>query len=81
MYSVYVTDKFSDLGLVGVIGIKGNLLDLFALSCRALGRRIEDSMLAFVKSKAVTDFNFVSTFKNDELYEILKNQFTQATKE
>lgn len=36
LYSVTVSDKFSDLGLVGAIGIEGDMLDLFVLSCRAL---------------------------------------------
>lgn len=33
---MYANDKYSDLGLVGAIGMNGKCLSLFALSCRAL---------------------------------------------
>ena len=35
-YSVFVSDRFADLGLVGAIEIEGDILTLFSLSCRAL---------------------------------------------
>lgn len=38
---------FSDLGLVGVIGIENGKIDLFSLSCRALGRNIEKDMIKY----------------------------------
>ena len=47
LYSVAVSDKFSSLGLVGAIGVEENTLDLFTLSCRALGRNIEEMMIDF----------------------------------
>ena len=52
LYKLYITnvaDKFCDLGIVGVVGVYGKKeaaeLDLCCLSCRALGRNIENVML------------------------------------
>lgn len=45
---VRVTDKFSDLGISGAICIKQNCIELFCLSCRALGRNIENEILDYV---------------------------------
>lgn len=68
LYSVFVSDKFSDLGLVGVIGTKGDFMDLFSLSCRALGRNVEEKMLEFIIANNVLYYNFISTYKNDSLH-------------
>jgi FkbH-like protein len=47
-----VADKFGDLGLTGIVslepdGKKGQIVD-FLLSCRVMGRRIEEAMLSTV---------------------------------
>jgi FkbH-like protein len=67
LYSVTVSDKFSDLGLVGAVGIEGDMLDLFALSCRALGRNIEDKMIAYIKNHCIKTIYKVSSEKNSVL--------------
>lgn len=67
VYSVSCSDKFSDLGVIGVIGLRQSELDLFALSCRALGRKIEDEMISFVKKRGISTYRFKSTFKNEAL--------------
>ena len=71
LYSVSVSDKFSDLGLIGTIGIDcntdGNILDLFCLSCRALGRNVENKMLQLVNEYKVKKFEFISTGKNSNI--------------
>lgn len=67
IYSVYVSDKFSDLGLVGTIGIEKETIDLFSLSCRALGRRVEDKMLKFMSSQNIKNIYFSETNKNQEI--------------
>ncbi len=50
-YSVCVSDRFSDLGIVGAIEIENDTIILFSLSCRALGRKVEfvDQSFAFYK--------------------------------
>lgn len=72
LYAVYVSDKFSNLGLVGAIGIQKNEVDLFSLSCRALGRSVEEQMLEFIKKQQVSKFSFVTTHKNRDLYNKIK---------
>jgi surfactin family lipopeptide synthetase A len=48
--TVNVSDKFGDYGLVGLLIVIGKeselLIDTFLLSCRALGRNVEDVILA-----------------------------------
>ena len=75
LYSVYVSDRFSDLGLVGAIGISGNVLDLFSLSCRSLGRGVESMMMSFVKNNEVLEYRFVPTIKNRKIREDLFENF------
>lgn len=71
LYSVYVKDKFSDLGLVGTIGINNSCLDLFSLSCRAFGRNVEKFMLDFAFKDNITEFEFFSTSKNLDIEHML----------
>lgn len=71
LYSVKVKDKYSDLGLVGVIGINDNNLDLFSLSCRALGRGVEERMIDYIYQRSINEIVWSSTGKNDELWEKL----------
>lgn len=49
MLAISASDKFGDMGLVGVLGVElkdgqGMLVD-FILSCRVMGRKVEDAML------------------------------------
>ena len=71
LYTVYLSDRFSDLGIVGVIGIENNCLDLFSLSCRAMGRGIEEKMLHMVE-KEIDNAFFAETGKNQFLIDIIK---------
>jgi FkbH-like protein len=49
VWGFYVSDRFGDSGLTGVLGVssEGNRLQIvdFILSCRVMGRRIEETML------------------------------------
>lgn len=51
-----VEDKFGDNGITGVFVVKKNpsewFIDTFLLSCRIMGRRIEDGMLAEILKEA-----------------------------
>lgn len=73
LYSVFVKDRFSDLGLVGAVGIDNKELDLFCLSCRALGRKVEDKMLQLIQKKSLEKFRFMSTNKNDQVFKLLES--------
>lgn len=49
LLALSASDRFGDMGLVGVIGVavtgtQGHLVD-FILSCRVMGRKIEDAMI------------------------------------
>lgn len=47
IWCVSVADRFGDSGITGCIIINGNRIDSFLLSCRVLGKGVED---AFIKS-------------------------------
>ena len=66
LYSVCVSDKFSSLGVVGALGFISDRLELFVLSCRALGRGIECKMLEQDIIKW-TSYEFYSTGKNQQV--------------
>ena len=48
VYDFSVSDKFGDMGLIGVVIIIDNAIDSFLLSCRVLGRGIEECVLDFI---------------------------------
>lgn len=76
LYSVSVSDRFSDLGLVGAMEVENDQLTLFSLSCRALGRDIEQAMIGFISNNhQLKSFEFLSTNKNGELKKILEILF------
>jgi FkbH-like protein len=56
VYSVEVSDRFGDLGLTGVAivhtAVGAWVIDSFLLSCRVLGRGIEDALLAHIINRA-----------------------------
>ena len=79
LYSVSVSDRFSDLGLVGAIEVEGDVLTLFSLSCRALGRKVEEKMIEFISDKyQIQKIEFESTGKNGELKALLEEAFSNT---
>jgi len=56
VYSANVEDRFGDYGLTGVLIIEKKddqwLIDNFLLSCRVLGRKIEESIIGFLVKEA-----------------------------
>jgi FkbH-like protein len=80
LYSLSVSDRFSDLGLVGVIAVEGDALTLFSLSCRALGREIDGELLNFIADKhQIKNIQFKETGKNEDLKALLLKAFPNAT--
>lgn len=55
-YVVYVKDIFGDNGITGLLGFhkstEGIFMDDFVMSCRVMGRKIENEMLNFILNKA-----------------------------
>lgn len=57
LYTVAVRDRFGDSGVTGLAILHQTAtaeaeVDTFLLSCRVLGRQVEDALLAFVASRA-----------------------------
>ena len=87
IFSCKVSDKFGDMGLVGVISFavlnkKIEIID-FILSCRAFGRSIENSMLYKViqisKNKNIDQiiFKYLKTPKNKPCLDFLNSNLTK----
>jgi Predicted enzyme involved in methoxymalonyl-ACP biosynthesis len=83
IFSCKVSDKFGDMGLVGVVSFvisskKIEIID-FILSCRAFGRSIENSMLYKViqvsKKKNIDQiiFKYLKTAKNKPCLDFLNS--------
>ncbi|WP_345993157.1 HAD-IIIC family phosphatase [Sulfurimonas sp. HSL-1716] len=77
VYDFSVKDKFGDMGIVGVVIIKDGDIDTFLMSCRVLGRGIEESVLNFITRRHQDlTASYCKTDKNalvEEFYE--KNGF------
>lgn len=73
LYTVCLSDRFSNLGIVGVMGISGQTIDLFSLSCRALGRNVENQMLCWLLEKHLYSVRYIKTGKNDTLKNLFKS--------
>lgn len=78
---IEVKDRFGDYGIVGLVlgSIKDNALDIetFLLSCRVLGRNVEETILSELESfsidKGLSSINlkFIPTQKNKPIQEFL----------
>lgn len=76
LYSVSMTDKFSDFGIVGAMEIEGDRMRLFSLSCRALGYGIEEQMYRFIKARyQINIIEFENTTKNSDFFNSLSAHF------
>lgn len=65
MYSIYISDCYGDLGLSGAVVLVNKVLVLVCMSCRAVGRNVEEKIVDFVKNnvKAMTMIK-IDTGKN-----------------
>ncbi|ACL76665.1 non-ribosomal peptide synthetase [Ruminiclostridium cellulolyticum] len=88
---IEVSDRFGDYGLVGVIISKESgsklFIDTFLLSCRVLGRRIEDAILVGLKKLCiktgtkVLEAEFRPTEKNIPFKNFLNNSGWKSIEE
>lgn len=67
VYDFRVSDRFGDMGIVGVVIVIDGEIDTFLMSCRALGRKIEAGVLRFVvdRSSSPLTASYRRTLKND----------------
>lgn len=80
--SIYVKDIYQDFGLVGAIMIKDrNCLDVCCLSCRVLGRRVEEYLINYIKKPEfnVTKLYFKNTSKNNEFLKKVQDEIANLT--
>ncbi|NOQ31374.1 MAG: HAD-IIIC family phosphatase [Helicobacteraceae bacterium] len=82
LYSFSVKDKFGDMGLVGVLIIQAQTITNFLMSCRVLGREIEQSVIAYVCSlytelkasyKPTSKNSLAETFYESNGFELIKD--------
>lgn len=77
LFTVYVSDCFSDLGLVGVIEIERECITLFSLSCRAMGREVEMYMIKYIQDHfKIKKALYSSTGKNNNIKSLLLQHFS-----
>lgn len=75
LFSLFVSDRFSNLGLVGTFEIQGDSLTLFCLSCRALGYKIENQLMKFISEQyQLNKIMFTSTGKNEAVKTLLNEK-------
>ena len=84
-----VEDKFGDNGITGAFIVKKNsptewTIDTFLLSCRVMGREVEQGILGYIVERAKAEdvkkikAQYISTKKNKPCEEFLpKNGFVQ----
>ncbi|QJD81939.1 non-ribosomal peptide synthetase [Cohnella herbarum] len=82
MWSIEVEDRFGEYGFVGLLAGKADresfILDTFLLSCRVLGRGVEQAILSELKRVAAScqaeyiEAQYVSTDKNAPFHEFLE---------
>lgn len=82
IFSIKVEDKFGDNGITGVAIVKKEeekwIVDSFLLSCRVIGRRVEETMLAYILEEAKKEGvkiligEFIPTKKNIPAKEFYK---------
>lgn len=78
-YSVSLSDRFSDLGIVGAMEVENEELKLFSLSCRALGRNVENEMINYVSDRyELENIVFKLTDKNEQLMELMRKTIPNA---
>ena len=81
VWAVSVSDRFGDAGLTGILGLEfspdtATIID-YVLSCRVMGRKIEETMLAIAVDRArergarVVEAPFFETAKNKPCFAFL----------
>lgn len=83
MAAVRVEDKFGDNGLTGVVIVKKQkdewLIDSFLMSCRVIGRKVEDTLLSYIVGQAriagakKVVGEYIPTKKNDLVKDFFKS--------
>ena len=73
VFDFKVVDKFGDMGIVGVVIVKDDVIDTFLLSCRVLGRKIEEKIIQIVQKEVQVEKLkgvYIETSKNEQVKEL-----------
>ena len=75
IYYASASDRYGDYGIIAIINFLNNEIVDFVLSCRVMGRGIENMMLWYainnMKNKSKIKFNFIETKKNKPMFNFL----------
>ena len=91
LLALSVADDFGDMGLVGIVSVEttaeeASLVD-FVLSCRAMGRKVEEAMLHLALEEAKRhgatslDIRFLPTERNAPTLQVLQGARLKAVEE
>ncbi|WP_257550894.1 HAD family hydrolase [Sphingopyxis sp. DBS4] len=67
VFDFRVRDRFGDMGIIAVVIVRNGEIETFLMSCRALGRRIEDDIIKHVishTSEKPIKASYIRTAKN-----------------
>ncbi len=69
VFSFSVKDKFGDMGIVSVVIVRDGEIDIFLMSCRVLGRKIEDRIMKIVLNNISLPLKakYIATPKNAQV--------------
>ena len=88
IWCLSVSDKFGDSGITGAVIVRGGGIDEFLLSCRILGKGIEDEflrqILRLLKEEGLSELRaaYYPTAKNSQVKDFYdKNGFTLVAEE
>lgn len=74
VFVVEANDTFSELGIIGCFAVGGETLDLFCVSCRVLGRKVENQLIEYLLyNNIIKNTQFVENGKNMWLKEVFKH--------
>ncbi len=51
VFDFRVRDRFGDMGIIGVVVVRDAHIEALLMSCRAMGRRVEDDIMRYVLSR------------------------------
>lgn len=75
-YVVRLRDAYCSYGIIGLIGVTGDVLELFCLSCRAFGRGISQRMIDYIlENKLAEKCHIFDTGRNSEMSRRLSESF------
>ncbi|RKZ77307.1 MAG: hypothetical protein DRQ57_00345 [Gammaproteobacteria bacterium] len=69
VFSFQIKDKFGDMGITAVVIVIDNKIDTFLMSCRILGRKIEEKIMKIILNQTTKPLSaeYIRTSKNSQV--------------